>query len=393
MASTALAEWPSKKLSAVAISITSGTTTRRKRDAQFPLYGSTGQIGRTDTAEFDGPSILVARVGANAGTVYQVDGRYGVSDNTLVVRLGPNHDVKFFAEVLKRLNLNTMVYGSGQPLVTGSMLKALDVPDITPEEQLRISTILSDADKHIDSLERLITKKHEIKQGTAQQLLTGTTRLPGFSDGWESVYLGDVGRCIRGVAYDPREDLSDRDETFTARLFRSNNVQSGNISLRSLQFVHKRRVNPDQFMRSDDILICMANGSKELVGKSAFFEKNDTTHVYTFGAFMGVFRTNPDIADPRFVGHMLHSKAFRNMIDVALAGSSINNLRPRDIESFATAVPSKTEQQRIAHVLGDIDMELRKLGEQLHKARMMKQGIVQELLTGRTRLRHIEVMA
>lgn len=393
MSLAALAEWPSTKLSAVATSISSGTTTRRKRDAQFPLYGSTGQIGRTDMAEFEGPSILVARVGANAGTVYQVDGRYGVSDNTLVVRLGLNHDVNFFAEVLKRLNLNTMVYGSGQPLVTGSMLKALDVPDITPEEQRRISAVLSDADKHINSLERLIAKKHAIKQGTRQRLLTGTTRLPGFTGDWESLRLGDVGRCIRGVAYDPREDLSDRDETFTARLLRSNNVQSGNISLRDLQFVHKRRVNPDQFMRSNDILICMANGSKELVGKSAIFEMNDAIHVYTFGAFMGVFRTNPDIADPRFIGHILHSKAFRNMIDVALAGSSINNLRPRDVESFATVVPSKTEQQKIAHALGDIDQELGKLREQLRKARVIKQGMVQELLTGRTRLQHMEAVA
>lgn len=386
-------EWQSARLVDLATSVSSGTTTQRKAGARFPLYGSTGPIGFTDKAEFDGPSILVARVGANAGTVYQVDGRYGVSDNTLVVRLGSNHDVNFYTEVLRLLNLNTMVYGSGQPLVTGAMIKALQVPAISAAEQRRISGVQRDTDDFISSLERLITKKHDIKQGMMQMLLTGKTRLSGFIETWSDLRLGDVTRCIRGVAYNPSADLEDGDRPFTARLLRSNNVQARRVHLWDMQFVRTRRVSADQFIRKNDILICMANGSKDLVGKSALLRIDDPVYRYTFGAFMGVVRTNPDLADPRFVAYVLQSKAFRNVLDVALAGSSINNLRPSDVESFKMVAPDLEEQRAIANVLEDMDMELDQLQKRLVKAQNIKQGMAQELLTGRTRLQPMEAIA
>ena len=148
--------------------------------------------------------------------------------------------------------------------------------------------MLSDVDGLINALDVLIAKKRSIKQATMQQLLTGKTRLPGFSGEWETKRLGELGICLRGVSYDPTTDLSEYDTYDTVRLLRANNIQDASLNTMDIQHVHSRRVSEIQVMKTNDVLLCMANGSKELVGKGAKFGIQDG-FTYTFGAFMGAF--------------------------------------------------------------------------------------------------------
>jgi len=140
----------------------------------------------------------VARVGANAGTVNLVDGKYGVSDNTLIVSHTKETSTLFSYYQLVNYNLNNLVFGSGQPLITGSQLKRLSVPLPPLPEQRAIAEVLSDVDALIAALDRLIAKKRAIKQGAMQQLLTGQTRLPGFSEEWEVKPVKQSGEIVTG---------------------------------------------------------------------------------------------------------------------------------------------------------------------------------------------------
>jgi len=169
-------DWEVKELGSVTIFIGSGKT-NTKGFGEFPLYGSTGKIGTCKAPEYDGESILVARVGANAGRLNYVTGNYGVSDNTIIVKLGGGSDIDFYKYQLIKKNLNTLVFGSGQPLITGSQLKTILLPVPISEEQAEISGALSDMDKEIDALEKRLTKTKQLKQGMMQELLTGRTRL------------------------------------------------------------------------------------------------------------------------------------------------------------------------------------------------------------------------
>lgn len=253
-------------------------------------------------------------------------------------------------------------------------------------EQEAIAGALSDADALIESLEQLVAKKRQIKHGTMQQLLTGQKRLPGFLDKWESRHLGELGKCIRGVSYNPTSDLYPFDTHSSVRLLRSNNVQEATVVLSDIQFVDSSRVAIDQYLEQNDVLICMANGSRELVGKAGRF-MDDDGYRYTFGAFMGAFRPNCDRSDKSFAFYLFHTDAYRRHINVLLAGSSINNLTPASIESLAIEVPPTIiEQAAIAEVLVDMDTEIAAIETKLAKARQIKQGMMQELLTGRTRL-------
>lgn len=133
---------PRVKLEEVATAISSGKNKRRVGNGDFPVYGSTGIISTTNIAIYEGVQILVARVGANAGYTYLAQGKYDVSDNTLIVALHDNICQKFIFYVLKNMNLHQYAKGGGQPLITASQLKQIPIPLPPLSEQSRIVGIL-----------------------------------------------------------------------------------------------------------------------------------------------------------------------------------------------------------------------------------------------------------
>lgn len=337
--------------------------------------------------------LVVARTGASVGKSYL----YSRNDGPLVfagflIRLQPDEkklDPRFLRSFLATSEYWTWVkqtsMRSGQPGVNGNELATLPVPLPKIDEQVAIAEALGDVDSLIEALERLIAKKRDIKQAAMQQLLTGKTRLPGFKAEWQELSVGSFGRCLRGVSYKPETDLFAGDTGQSVRLLRSNNVQESVLTISDIQFVNRSRVSDQQQLQKDDIVVCMANGSKDLVGKSATFAICDG-FVYTFGAFMGCFRVQSHSGDAKFLSYLFQSGSYRMQLSVLLAGSSINNLRPSDIEQMTFLVPDIEEQKAIAATIADMDAELDALGIRLTKTRHIKQGMMQQLLTGKVRL-------
>jgi len=170
-------EWEVKALGEFAENISSGKSNTKTKVGKFPVYGSTGIIGWDTTYDYKGDRILVARVGANAGTVNQVNGKYNVSDNTLMITLKSNVNMDFIRYYLIHYDLGTLIFGSGQPLITGGQLKKLDIEIPNLDLQNKIVEILSDMDREIQVLRQKREKTWQIKQGMMQELLTGNVRL------------------------------------------------------------------------------------------------------------------------------------------------------------------------------------------------------------------------
>jgi type I restriction enzyme, S subunit len=260
-------------------------------------------------------------------------------------------------------------------------------------EQTIIANALSDVGSLITSLEKLIGKKRAIKTATMQQLLIGKTRLPGFDkhpDGkpkglkqtelgeipedWEVALLEDVGEPIIGLTYSPA-DVSDSGTL----VLRSSNVQENKLSFNDNVFVQMDV--PDRVtVRKGDILVCVRNGSKRLIGKCALIDEK--TDGEAFGAFMSIFRSPVN----EFVFYQFQSNIIQAQIDQAL-GATINQITNKDMNAFKIPLPlSRPEQTAIADLLSDMDEELDVLAQRLNKTQQIKQGMMQELLTGRTRL-------
>lgn len=253
--------------------------------------------------------------------------------------------------------------------------KFMGVPMPVPPvpEQRSIATALGDVDALLRALERLIAKKRDLKQAAMQQLLTGQTRLPGFSGDWEETTLGAIGECIIGLTYRP-----DNVVEHGLLVLRSSNVQGGRLAYENNVHVDIE-VNERLITRPGDILVCVRNGSRTLIGKSAVID--ECAAGTTFGAFMTVYRT----VHWRFISHAFQSESIQRQIRDNI-GATINQITNKDMKALRLKLPSSCEQTAIANVLSDMDAELTTLEQRLAKTRTLKQGMMQELLTGRTRL-------
>lgn len=206
-------EWKKEKLGEHTESISSGKS-NSKDDGKYPVYGSTGIIASTDNYTHEGENILVARVGANAGLINKVDGKYGVTDNTLVVILDDSIDVKFCESFLIKFNLNRLIFGSGQPLITVGLLKGIKIGFPSLPEQQKIAAFLGAVDARIQQLQRKKELLEQYKKGVMQQLFNsplergerGVSLRFKRPDGthypdWEEKRLGDVIKIGSGKDY------------------------------------------------------------------------------------------------------------------------------------------------------------------------------------------------
>lgn len=269
--------------------------------------------------------------------------------------------------------LNSRASGSTAKGIKGRVLHQLPVVIPPPEEQSAIVSILSDVDALIAALDQLIVKKWEVKQGVMQQLLTGQRRLPGFQGEWKSTTLGEIGECFIGLTYTP-EDVAENG----LLVLRASNVQQSRITYDNNVFVD-RQVPEHLITRPGDILICVRNGSRALIGKCARIE--DDSAGMTFGAFMSVYRS-PHSA---FVFQVFQSQCIQKQIQENI-GATINQITNKDLRAFRVRLPPTDEQTGIATVLSDMDSEITAIERRCDKMRALKQGMMHELLTGRTRL-------
>lgn len=383
-------DWEIRRLSDIAVANWGNTSITKNsyQESGYQAYSASGPDGYVGWYEFDFPAVILSAIGAQCGKTWLAKGKWTPIKNTIwfTAKEGAVNTPYLF-----RITGDPGFWpnrGQAQPFIALNDVRDSRIPlPPTLAEQEAIASALGDADALIESLERLIAKKRDVKQGAMQELLTARRRLPGFTGKWETKRFGQFGYCIRGVGYNPDADLSPCDTPSSIRLLRANNVQNASIVFSDLQYVNSRRVAMEQRLRPKDVLICMANGSKDLVGKAGQFLSGQG-YDYTFGAFMGCFRPDAATVDPDLSFFMFQTEAYRKHIAVLLAGTSINNLNPGNVENYEMLMPcDRSEQTAIATVLSDMDAELAALEAKLAKARAIKQGMMQELLTGRIRLK------
>lgn len=193
-------------------------------------------------------------------------------------------------------------------------------------------------------------------------------------DDWDAKPLGEIGDSLIGLTYRPSEVRK-----YGTLVLRSSNVQNGTLCFDDNVFVETDI--PERIMvRPGDILVCVRNGSRDLIGKSALIEERAIG--MTFGAFMGVFRSDYG----QLLHHVFQSGIFKKQITEHL-GATINQITNKSLNSFRVPLPPTNEERtRIASALSDVDTLLATLDQAIAKKRDLKQAAMQQLLTGKTRL-------
>jgi type I restriction enzyme, S subunit len=277
--------------------------------------------------------------------------------------------------------------------INKTALGQLPVAVPAPGEQIAIAEVLSDGDALIDSLEQLVAKKRRLKQGAMQEILTGKKRLPNFNNilGYKQTELGVIPEDWGVIsAFDACSKI--QDGTHFSPRSRGNDylyVTSKNVRLGHLDLSTAGRIDAAQHhaiyrrcdVRQGDLLLTKDGAN---TGNAAL---NTLAEEFSLLSSVAFLRFNPSKHCAAYFLHQILTPQGQRQIQDAMAGNAITRLTLEKINKLRFPVPpTRAEQEAIAAILSDMDAEIAAHEAKLVKARQLKQGLMQELLTGRIRL-------
>lgn len=275
---------------------------------------------------------------------------------SLIAKNNINNEFLYYKILTMKKLLIERAYGSTFLEVSKSAVANLKIPVPPLKEQQKIASALSDMDKLIESLEKIIDKKKKIKQGTMQQLLTGKKRLPGFTGDWLLKTIDSVAEVQRG-------------ETLT-----NSTLIPGNIPViaggKQPAYYHAYS------NRKGKNITISASGAN--AGFVNFFNGP------IFASDCSTVSSKSKEVCTKYLYYNL--KLRQQEIYYLQTGGAQPHVHPSDIKPLLVNLPPFKEQQAIAEILSDMDAEIEHLEQKLEKYKELKEGMMQELLTGRIRL-------
>jgi len=288
-----------------------------------------------------------------------------INSGMVIVRIAKeNLNNKYLYMLLRSRIVGTqidrVVFGSAQPQLTVKVIKKFSIPIPSSQEQRAIATALSDVDALIATLDKLISKKRAIKTATMQQLLTGKKRLPGFNGDWKNFAIGDLFEITAGKDLVKIRYSDNKDENHPYPIYANSVFDSG------------------------------------LYGYSTFKEYEGDCITVSARGTLGVafYRPNPFVAIGRLlvlkqkkaINNYFVSELINHRIEFASESTGVPQLTAPQIAKYHISLPDIDEQNEIALILSDMDTEITALESRRNKTYAIKQGMMQELLSGRTRL-------
>ncbi len=335
-----------------------GITSKRVDNCSpYPCYGGNGLRGFTTRYTHDGSFALIGRQGALCGNVVPAEGQFFASEHAVVVSARQGVDIRWLTYVLGRMHLNRYSESSAQPGL--SVSKVLKLPLAFPpieSEQCAIATALSDADTLLDGLDRLIAKKRDLKQAAIQQLLTGKTRLPGFEGEWEVKLLGDLltyerpdRYIVTSTSYSSQGDIPVLTANKAFILGYTTETSGICTDLPAIVF--------DDFTTDN---------------------KFATVPFKVKSSVIKILRPRNDRTNLRFL--------FEQMQMIRFPVGEHKRHYISDYQNIKLPIPEYDEQFAVISILSDMDAEISALEQRRNKAKDIKQAMMQDLLTGKTRL-------
>ena len=289
----------------------------------------------------------------------------------------------FRKQIVARASYTTRALTNGRSL-SAALLARPPLP-----EQRAIATALSDVDALLDGLDRLIAKKRDLKQAALQQLLTGQTRLPGFHGEWEVKTLGDLFNfsggysasrsqlSTEGHCYLHYGDIHGATKTCVDARADHQDIPKFNIPL--------KRVSPGSLLKDGDVVFVDASEDDEGTSKHVVVVNKDSVpFISGLHTIVAKSKTNELVHEYR--RYCFQTAAVRQQFLFYAVGKKVSGISKTNIPKLTLPVPSVPEQTAIADVLSDMDAELAALEARRDKTRDLKQAMMQELLTGKTRL-------
>lgn len=378
-------EWQPTSIGALA-NATKGEQVNKiylKPVGSYPVVnGGTQPSGYIEEYNTPAHTITISEGGNSCGFVNIINTNFWCGGHCYAIREKKGIDKVFLYQLLKKEEPSIMKLrvGSGLPNIQLRDLKKhpTHIP-CTQKEQQKIADCLSSIDTLIKAAENKIDELKAHKKGLMQQLFPAeektvpACRFPEFQNAgeWKPYKLNYFGSLFRGLTYNTADVSNDNDGI---GVLRSTNIQNNRLILdKDLVYVNKT-CSSEQRLQKGDVVICMSNGSKALVGKNAELDQ-DIPYDLTIGAFCSIFRPKNV-----FAKYLLRTDSYTKFVALAIGGGNINNLKNSDLENFIQFAPTKPEeQQKIADCLSSVDDLITAQTNRLEALKTHKKGLMQQL--------------
>ncbi len=351
----------------------------------YPVYGGNGINGYTSNYNVDGDTLVIGRVGEKCGNVNITSTKSWVSDNALIVIPKARYNVEYLSYLLEFLNLNDYANRNAQPVISGQIIYAIEAPYEDDEEhQEEIARTLSLFDAYIDDLAELIEKKKGIREGALEDLMSGKTRIGGFKTEWAEYPFEVYFSTLPNNTFS-RDKLSEHGEIgdihYGDVLIKYGDVLTDDDSIPRIKDISQ--VKENWYLRKHDVIIA-DTAEDEAVGKVV--QIGTVSIPLVGGLHTVVCRPNYDTAEG-FLGYYMNSKLYHDQLYPYITGIKVSSISKKSFGETMLNIPADVnEQAAIVSVLSAMDNEIRDLETEREKIIQIREGAMDDLLTGRVRL-------
>lgn len=345
----------------------------------YPVYGGNGVNGYTSNYNVENETMVIGRVGEKCGNVKITQSRGWVSDNALIVTPKVKYDIEYMRYLLEQINLNDYANRNAQPVISGQIIYALETPYVGDvDEQGLIAQNLRCFDTYIDDLTELIEKKRGIRDGALDDLTAGRTRMEGFCGERKEYTISDITRTVitGGTPSTARQEY-----------------YGGNIPWLSSTEIHQKRIKKPTTYITDlglqnssakiaperSVLIALA-GQGKTRGTAAYLMRP-----MALNQSLAALVTN-EKCNPEFLYYLIESM-YLSLRELSSGDGGRGGLNKKLIKGVTVTIPvDVAEQEAIADTLTAMDEEIEELEIERDKIIQIREGAMDDLLTGRVRL-------
>lgn len=334
--------------------------------------------------------IVMAKIGARCGSSAILPATHPISilsGNSLKISIDENENSKEFVwfllinEYLKNQFKDCKSVGA-QPAISTPHLKKLKFPKPPLPEQKAIAQVLSTADTAIQTTEKLIAQKVFRKKWLMQQLLTGKTRLKGFGGEWKEYQLGDLGDSYNGLTGKTKENFGSGFPFITYM----NVFSHSRIDITQIDLVAIEENENQNAVKYGDFFFTVSSETPNEVGMASVL-LDEVENLYLNSFCFGFRLFDFETLNPIYAQFLLRFQSFREAMCLLAQGSTRFNISKAKVKQILLTLPPIEEQTAIAQVLQAADKEISLLKAKAEKLREQKKGLMQQLLTGKVRLK------
>lgn len=345
----------------------------------YPVYGGNGINGYTSNYNVDGDTLVIGRVGEKCGNVNITSTKSWVSDNALIVIPKARYNVEYLSYLLEFLNLNDYANRNAQPVISGQIIYAIEAPYEDDEEhQEEIARTLSQFDSYIDDLAELIEKKKGIRDGALEDLISGKTRIRGFCSERKEYSINDITRAVitGGTPSTARQEYYGGDIPWLS----STEIHQKRITKPTAYITEMGLQNSSAKIAPEKSVLIALAGQGKTRGTAAYLTKP-----MALNQSLAALITN-EKCNPEFLYYLIESM-YLPLRELSSGDGGRGGLNKKLIKGVLVTIPVDVDEQKaIADALLSMDEEIRDLETERNKIIQIKEGAMDDLLTGRVRL-------